>query len=142
MTDKDSGWDALFKPEEDFDSNREPGTLPGTTSITRLENYLQLPGVRGLIQVTLDGVVLHQNVPGDIQYYSALCASVGSAARQADRILGLDGFEYAVVRLSSDAHSTLIFREGETFIGLLLSGEIAPTHIVTRLRDLRAGRPG
>jgi predicted regulator of Ras-like GTPase activity (Roadblock/LC7/MglB family) len=142
MTDKDSGWDALFNSEEDLDANLEPGALPGQTSINKLEVYLQLPGVRGVIQVTLDGVVLHQNVPGDIQYYSALCASVGSAARQVDRILALDGFEYAVVRLGSDAHSTLIFREGETFTGLLLSGEIAPTHIVTRLRDLRAGRSG
>jgi hypothetical protein len=86
--------------------------------------------------------VLHQDVPGEVQYYAALSALIGSAARQVDRTLGLEGFEYAVVRLAADTHSTMIIRVDDTFVGLLLSGEIAPTHIVTRLRDMRSGRAG
>ncbi|MGD8553377.1 MAG: roadblock/LC7 domain-containing protein [Anaerolineales bacterium] len=141
MTDKDSGWEALFNPEDDFDSKVEAGALRGQPQSANVERYLQLPGVRGVIQVSLDGVVLHHNLPGDIQYYTALSATVGSAARQVERILGSGGYEYAVIRLTSDAYSTMVFREGKTFIGLLLSGEIAPTHIVTRLRDLNSGSP-
>jgi predicted regulator of Ras-like GTPase activity (Roadblock/LC7/MglB family) len=142
MADKKSGWDALFDPEDDLEAGIGGRSHLAGASSAQLEKYLQLPGVRGAIQVTLDGVVLNQDVPGDVQYYSALTASIGSTARQVDRMLTMGGFEYAVVRMTADTHSTMIFRAGDTFVGLLLSGEIAPTHIITRLRDLGSGGLG
>lgn len=135
MTGKHSGWDELFNPEEELEPRIADGARSAGSSRPSLETYLQLPGVRGAIQVTLDGVVLHQDVPGDIQYHAALTASIGSTARQVDRMLAMGGFEYAVVRMAADTYSTMIFRDGETFVGLRLSGEIAPTHIIARLRD-------
>jgi predicted regulator of Ras-like GTPase activity (Roadblock/LC7/MglB family) len=142
MTDHDSGWDALFNPEEDFDSILGDQTSSGMSQTRDLTGYLQIPGVGGAIRVTLDGVVLQQNVPGEVEYYAALTATIGSTARQVDRLLTLGGYEYAVVRMAADTHPTMIFRQGETFIGLLLSGEIAPSHIVARLRDQRSGGLG
>lgn len=136
MSNQDTGWDALFDPEDDLDQPQARVNRSGRASGAGLAAYLQLPGVSGAIQVTLDGVVLQEQVPGEVQYYAALTASIGSSARQIDGILSLDGYEYAVARLGADTHSTLIFRQGDTFMGLLLSGEIAPTHIITRLRDL------
>ncbi len=142
MADNQSGWDALFNPDDELESevggrSRSPGAAGAS-----LEKYMQLPGVRGAIQVTLDGVVLNQFVPGDVQYYASLTASIGSTARQVDGMLEMDGFEYAVVRTSDDIHSIMIFLEKDSFVGLLLSGEIAPTHIIARLRDPGSGRSG
>lgn len=140
MSGRDPGWDALFDPEGEIEDQLGGGRVPGGLASKSLDGYLQLGGVSGAIQVTLDGVVLQQQVPGDVQYYAALTASIGSSARQIDRMLNFNGYEYAVARMATDTHSTLIFRQGDTFIGLLLSGEIAPTHIITRLRDLHSGR--
>ncbi len=142
MADSPSGWNELFNPEDEFEDGlpRSPHTRGAQDE--KLERYLELQGVRGAIQVTLDGVVLQQHVPGDVQYYAALTAAIGSTARQVDRMMALQGLEYAVVRMSADTHSTMIFREQDTFIGLLLSGEIAPTHIITRLRGMNSGNLG
>jgi predicted regulator of Ras-like GTPase activity (Roadblock/LC7/MglB family) len=140
MSGRDPGWDALFDPEGEIEDQLGGTRRPGRLSSASLDGYLQLTGVSGAIQVTLDGVVLQQQVPGDVQYYAALTASIGSSARQIDRMLSFDGYEYAVARMAADTHSTLIFRQGDTFIGLLLSGEIAPTHIVARLSDLHSGK--
>lgn len=139
MSEGDSGWKDLFNPEDDFDSRQVTGPY-GTGSVAGIEKYMELPGVRGVIQVTLDGVVLHHQVPGDVEYYAALTASIGSTARKVDNLLSFGGYEYAVVRMATDSHSTMVFNDGNTFVGLLLSGEIAPTHIVTRLQDLGLGR--
>lgn len=139
MPGKDSGWDALFESDDEIDSILQQDPRSGAQSPTGLARFRNLPGVRGAVQVTLDGVVLHHDAPGEIEYYAALAASIGSTARQIDSMLTLNGYDYAVVRLTSDIHPTLIFREQDSFIALLLSGEIAPSHIVTRLRDLRSG---
>jgi predicted regulator of Ras-like GTPase activity (Roadblock/LC7/MglB family) len=139
MSEDDSGWEELLNPEDDFDSRQTTGPY-GKGLVAGIEKYLEFPGVRGAIQVTLDGVVLHHQVPGDVDYYAALTASIGSTARKIDNLLSLGGYEYAVVRLATDSHSTMVFHDGNTFVGLLLSGEIAPTHIVTRLKDLGSGR--
>ncbi|MGD8632361.1 MAG: roadblock/LC7 domain-containing protein [Anaerolineales bacterium] len=142
MTEDESGWEALFNPDDDFDSQPTRGAYSGKGPGASLGKYLDLPGVRGAIRVTLDGVVLHHQVPGDVEYYAALTASIGSTARRVDRLLSLGGYEYAVVRMASDSHSTMIILDGDTFVGLLLSGEIAPTHIVTRLQNLGSERLG
>ena len=136
MSNQDTGWDALFNPDDELEDTLAGVDRSGRASGAGLTAYLQLPGVSGAIQVTLDGVVLHEQVPGEVQYYAALTASIGSSARQIDGMLSLEGYEYAVARLGEDTHSTLIFRQGDAFVGLLLSGEIAPSHIITRLRDL------
>jgi predicted regulator of Ras-like GTPase activity (Roadblock/LC7/MglB family) len=139
MTDNSSGWDALFDSEDGLETGIGGRSHPADASSARLEEYLQLPGVTGAIQVTLDGVVLNHDISGEVQYNSALTASIGSTARQVDRMLSMGGFEYAVVKMAADTHSTMIFREGDTFVGLHLSGAIAPTHIISRLRDPGSG---
>lgn len=142
MSDNDSGWEALFNPEDDLDSLRVERTGSAVPSAGKLKVYRDLPGVSGAIQVTLDGVIINQDLPGEPEYYAALAATIGSTGRLIDSTLSLGGYEYAVVRLEEDLQHTMIFRSGDTFIGLLLSGEIAPTHIVARLRDLGRGGRG
>jgi predicted regulator of Ras-like GTPase activity (Roadblock/LC7/MglB family) len=139
VSDQDFGWDALFNSDDKLEPVLGGKPPAGTPALGALARYLQLPGVNGAIQVTLDGVVRHQDVPGEVEYYAALTASIGSTARQVNQLLTLNGYEYAVVRMAADTHQTMVFREGDTFIGLLLSGEIAPTHIVARLRSSRSG---
>jgi predicted regulator of Ras-like GTPase activity (Roadblock/LC7/MglB family) len=126
-------WDALFGFEQ-MPASQRPAR---PTAQSRLERLLQLPGVRGTVQVALDGLVIAEAGEIDGEAHGALAAFAGSSGSQLGQTLGLGALNYAVLSFSGEPHAFLLLRQRDGYLGLLLEPEISPTHIIARLQQTR-----
>jgi predicted regulator of Ras-like GTPase activity (Roadblock/LC7/MglB family) len=136
MDDYDSGqWDALFSGDEDSRVVRAGSSGIISTSVDELR---KLPGVNGAVQVGLDGVLQAHAVEGSPEQVAAITASLSTSTRQVGAVMGYKDFDHAMLTFVEGGDPVVIFRHGASFVGLLLDGDIAASHILTRIRE----RPG
>ena len=137
MDDYDSGqWDALFAGDEDTRIVSTEDTTSGSLSI---DDYCNVPGVKGAVQVAMDGVLQAHSLPGAPEQAAAITAYLGASARQAGAAMAYHAFDHAILNLGEGDDPVLVFRQGSSFIGLLLDEEIAASHILTRVRERSGG---
>jgi hypothetical protein len=48
-------------------------------------------------------------------------------------------FDHVILNFANDDDPVLVFRQGSSFVGLLLDEEIAASHILTRIRERSGG---
>jgi predicted regulator of Ras-like GTPase activity (Roadblock/LC7/MglB family) len=133
MDDYDSGqWDALFAGDEDTRVVREEGSATGSLGI---QDYCDVPGVKGAVQVALNGVLQAHSLPGSPEQTAAITAYLGVSARQVGAAMSYRTFDHAILNFANDDDPVLVFRQGSSFVGLLLDEEIAASHILTRVRE-------
>ncbi|MFN2275538.1 MAG: roadblock/LC7 domain-containing protein [Anaerolineales bacterium] len=123
-------WDALFGVE-----NRPQGAARPQAPGDQLAKYLQLPGVRGVVRLALDGVVLGQAGEIDGEQHGALSAFIGTSGGQLGQTLRMGALQYALFSLTGESKPFLVLRYREGYLGLLLEGEMSPTHVVARLQQ-------
>jgi predicted regulator of Ras-like GTPase activity (Roadblock/LC7/MglB family) len=124
-------WDALFGVGA---AASPPGAKGPQTPAGKLGKYLEMPGVRGVVRVALDGLVLDQAGEVDSEQHGALTAFIGASGGQLGQILRLGPLHYAVLSFTDEPRPFLIVRHHEGYLGLLLEPEISPTHIIARLQ--------
>lgn len=124
------GWEALFGTERAPDAH-PAGRPPSPDS--DLRQYLELPGVRGVVSVALGGLVLGQAGEVDGEGHGALTAFLGASGGQLGQTLHMGGLQYAVLTLAGERSPLLVLRLAEGFLGLLLEPDISPTHVIARL---------
>jgi predicted regulator of Ras-like GTPase activity (Roadblock/LC7/MglB family) len=132
-----SGWDALFGSPAGGETGRAPRLHSSTNP---LERYLELPGVRGVLRVALEGTILGQAGEVEAEQDAALAAFLGAAGGQLGQVLGTGALQYATVAFSGSSALMLLLRQPEAFLGLLLDRGISPTHVISRLQEMK-GRP-
>lgn len=126
-------WDALFS----FERVPAPQEPDRPTAQNRLERFLELTGVQGVVQVALDGLVLGQAGEIDGEGHGALAAFVGASGSQLGQTLQLGALNYSVLSFAGEPHAFLLLRQRDGYLGLLLEPEISPTHIIARLQQGR-----
>lgn len=132
MDDFDSGhWDALFTGDEE---SRAVPTGDSGAATTTVQEFCGVPGVKGAVQVTLDGVLQAQKVDGSPEQAAAITAYLGASARQVGAVMGYKNFDHAYLNYGEGGDPILVFRQGSSFLGLLLDGEIAANHILSRIQ--------
>jgi len=132
MDDYDSGqWDALFTGDED---SRVVRTGESSEVTTTVQEYCEVPGVKGAVQVALDGVLQANRVDGSPEQAAAITAYLGASARQVGAVMEYKNFDHAHLNYGEGGDPILVFRKGSSFFGLLLDGEIAASHILSRIR--------
>ncbi len=132
-----SGWDALFGSPADGEAGRPPSLHP---SGNPLERYLELPGVKGVLRVALEGTILGQAGEVEAEQDAALAAFLGAAGGQLGQAMGVGALQYTTVAFGGSAPLMLLLRQPDAFLGLLLDRGISPTHVISRLQDVK-GRP-
>ena len=132
-----SGWDALFGSPAGGEKGRAP-MLP--TSTNPLERYLELPGVKGVLRVALEGTILGQAGEVEAEQDAALAAFLGAAGGQLGQVLETGALQYTTVAFNGSSALMLLLRQPEAFLALLLDRGISPSHVISRLQDMR-GRP-
>jgi predicted regulator of Ras-like GTPase activity (Roadblock/LC7/MglB family) len=137
MDDFDSGqWDALFAGDEDTRVVRADRSGAVELNVKALH---EVPGVKGVVQVALDGVLQAHSMAGSPEQATAITAYLGASARQAGAVMGYKDFDHAIINFQEGGDPVLVFRQGASFIGLLLDGELAPTHILSRIQGRSGG---
>jgi predicted regulator of Ras-like GTPase activity (Roadblock/LC7/MglB family) len=137
MDDFDSGqWDALFAGDEDTRVVRAAGTASETFSV---EEFCEVPGVKGAIRVALDGALQAHSLAESPEQAAAITTYLGASARQVGATMGYRNFDHAVLNFDSGGDPVLVFRQGSSFVGLLLEEDIAPSHIISRIRERSGG---
>jgi predicted regulator of Ras-like GTPase activity (Roadblock/LC7/MglB family) len=137
MDDYDSGqWDALFSGDEDTRVARAEGTAPGMVGV---QEYCEVPGVKGAVQVALDGVLQAHSIAGSPEQTAAITAYLGASARQVGATMSYRNFDHAILNFGDSGDPVLVFRQGSSFVGLLLDEEIAASHILSRIRERTRG---
>jgi predicted regulator of Ras-like GTPase activity (Roadblock/LC7/MglB family) len=137
MDDYESGqWDALFAGDEETRIVRPEGSVPGSLSI---EDYCDVPGVKGAVQVAMDGVLQAHSLQGSPEQAAAITAYLSASARQAGAAMAYHSFDHATLNFEQAGDPVLVFRQGGSFIGLLLDEEIAASHILSRVRERSGG---
>lgn len=137
MTDDDfdSGqWDALFGGDDGTRVVR-PGSAR-SLSIT-VQDLCKVPGVKGAVQVALDGVLQAHAVDGSPEQISAMTAYLGATARQVAATLSYQTFDHALLSYVAEGDPVMIFRSGSSFFGLALEADIAASHIFARIHGRR-----
>jgi predicted regulator of Ras-like GTPase activity (Roadblock/LC7/MglB family) len=133
MEEGDSGqWDALFESDEVARFAR-PGS-PGSAS-TSLQELREVPGVRGVVQVALDGVLQAHALDGSPEQAASMTAYLGAAARQVGALMAFNQFDHAMLNYLKGGNPVVVVRRGSSFLGFLLDGDIAASHILTRIRE-------
>jgi predicted regulator of Ras-like GTPase activity (Roadblock/LC7/MglB family) len=137
MDDYDSGqWDALFSGDEDARVVRAEGSESGTLNV---QEYCDVPGVKGAVQVALNGVLQAHSLAGSPEQTAAITAYLGTSARQVGAAMSYRTFDHVILNFANDDDPVLVFRQGSSFVGLLLDEEIAASHILTRIRERSGG---
>lgn len=127
-------WDALFGVE------RQPSTQGGGKPQApggQLAKYLALPGVRGVVRVALDGLMLGQAGEVDGEQHGALTAFIGASGGQLGQALKIGTLHYSVFSIAGESAPFLMLRSQQGYLGLLLEPEISPTHVIARLQQSR-----
>jgi hypothetical protein len=133
MDDYDSGqWDALFSGDEDTRVVRAAGSASGSLKV---QDYCDVPGVKGAVQVALNGVLQAHSLAGSPEQTAAITAYLGVSARQVGAAMNYRSFDHVILNFANDDDPVLVFRQGSSFVGLLLDEEIAASHILTRIRE-------
>jgi len=128
------GWDALFGSTQ----AGPPGHAPRPQSSSNpLQPYLELPGVKGVLRVALEGTILGKAGEVDAEQDAAMAAFLGAAGGQLGQVLGLGALQYSTVAFGSANHPMLLLRQPDAFLGLILDSGISPTHVISKLQDLR-----
>ncbi len=114
----------------------------------------EVPGVKGAVRVSLDGVLQQHSIDGPPDIVADLTARLSAAARRIAAVMDYADFEHALLSYRDGGNPLLIFPGESSFIGLLLevpqtlvgisdtsqtfySRElIAASHILTRIRGL------
>ena len=129
-----SDWDALFGSP----AGGEPGRAPQLRASTNpLERYLDLPGVKGVLRVALEGTILGQAGEVEAEQDAALAAFLGAAGGQLGQVLGTGALQYATVAFGGSSALMLLLRQPEAYLGLLLDRGISPTHVISRLQEMK-----
>jgi predicted regulator of Ras-like GTPase activity (Roadblock/LC7/MglB family) len=137
MDDYDSGqWDALFAGDEDTRLMRADRSGAVQLNVQALH---EVPGVKGVVQVALDGVLQAYSMAGSPEQAAALTAYLGASARQVGATMGYKDFDHAILNFREGGDPVLVFRQGASFIGLLLDGELAASHILSRIQGRTGG---
>lgn len=137
MEDYDSGqWDALFAGDEDTKVVRPEGAAAARLTV---QEYCDVPGVNGAVQVGIDGVLQFHSVTGSPEQAAAITAYLGASARQVGAAMAYQTFDHAILHFEQGDEPVLVFRQGPSFIGLLLDREIAASHILSRVRERSGG---
>ena len=127
-------WDALFGSAE----AGTPGHAPRPQSSSNpLNPYLELPGVKGVLQVALEGTILGKAGEVDAEQDAALAAFLGAAGGQLGQVLEFGTFQYSTVAFGGASHPMLLLRQPDAFLGLILDSGISPTHVISKLQDLK-----
>jgi predicted regulator of Ras-like GTPase activity (Roadblock/LC7/MglB family) len=129
-----SSWDALFGSSAGGEAGRTPRQHSSTNP---LERYLDLPGVKGALRVALEGTILGQAGEVDAEQDAALAAFLGAAGGQLGQVQGTGALQYATVAFSGSSALMLLLRQPEAFLGLLLDRGISPTHVISRLQEMK-----
>jgi predicted regulator of Ras-like GTPase activity (Roadblock/LC7/MglB family) len=138
MTDDyDSGqWDALFAGDEDTRIMRGEGAE--TTPIT-MQELRAVPGVKAALQVAHDGILQAHAIEGSPEQAAAITAYLSATARQVGAALSYHNLDHASMDVGESGDPILVIRHGSSYLGLLLDGEIAVSHILTRVRERLGG---
>ncbi len=133
--DFDSGqWDALFAGDEDARVVRHGSSR--ALSIT-VQDLRDVPGVKGAVQVALDGVLQAHAMDGSPEQLSAITAYLGATARQVAATMTYQAFDHALLSYIGGGDPVMVFRSGSSFFGLSLEADIAASHILARIRERR-----
>jgi predicted regulator of Ras-like GTPase activity (Roadblock/LC7/MglB family) len=140
MTDDyDSGqWDALFAGDEDTRVMRGEGA--GVTPVT-MQELREVPGVKAALQVAHDGILQAHAVEGSPEQVAAITAYLSATARQVGAAMGFQSFDHASLNIGDSGDPILVIRHGSSYLGLLLDGEIAASHILSRIHERLGGKP-
>lgn len=127
-------WDALFGSTD----TGVPGHAPQPHSISNpLQPYLELPGVRGVLRVALEGTILGKAGEVDAEQDAALAAFLGAAGGQLGQALEMGALQYSTVTFGTANRPMLLLRQPDAFLGLILDSGISPTHVISKLQHLR-----
>jgi predicted regulator of Ras-like GTPase activity (Roadblock/LC7/MglB family) len=130
----EQGWDDLFR-----------GTQAGVTgqpslpdqSANRLNPFLELPGVKGVLRVALEGTILGTAGELEAEQDAALSAFLGAAAGQIGQVLELGRLQYTTIAFGDVDRPMLLLRQPDAFLGMILESGISPTHVISKLQDLK-----
>lgn len=134
-------WEALFG---EAGSARNPvvgGSAGRALTPQELQALRVIPGVQGVVQLTLEGGNLGAAVDGDGEWMRSLAAYFGSSAEQLGASIGLFGLDYAVVLLDNPVEQVLVLPRGKTYLGIQLAPDVLPSMVAARIRDLDRRAP-
>lgn len=113
----------------------------------------EVPGVKGAVRVSPDGLLQEHSTEGTSKQVSAITAELGSTAQQAALVMDFKKFDYALL-CCDDENPILVFPEDSSFIGLILDvpqalvgidnssqtffskESIAASHVLSRIRGM------
>lgn len=137
MEDYESGqWDALFAGDEDTRVVRAGDSPPEALNV---QQYCDVPGVKGAVLVAMDGALQAHALSGSPEQAAAITTYLGASARQVGATMNYHSFDHAILNTLGGGDPILVFRQGGSFVGLLLDEEIAASHILTRIRERSGG---